>query len=466
MFTVVLLFGLAAFAGWGLHHQPVPGAASGELSETLQTNFTESCLGPDDSNPVWECYELAVDLPPGQPVTVRHSASGETHRTLTFATDSGSRFRFTPSRTGIWSFSPGGDIHINAQRPDYAKGFLGAAGQSWQRTATRETVVPQYVMYDGANLDDALHEFVIEHGFSGFHITNLRDFLVNPGYFEAVVLKTYRLGGTTHFWIWGDAARRQTPETYGVEVAELYRQIAARLGPIPGWSVGFGFDLHEWASVEQVEAFRATLNETTSYRHMVGARGYKNRYRQISDRLDYASWEWHQPSFEDYVDHLQHANGMPAFSEDRFRIRQPSRYPDKDYDAQATLLGLWESALAGGVANIWGNKPEGASYSQAYPNKQAIRTYRTFIDEYFERPVARSDAVPGAKCLETASRHLCLLRAVQELEVRTEHCRIIAVDARRSYREWELTEPGNERRLPHESAWAIVAEKPGSADCP
>lgn len=456
---------LAAAVGARLQNQPPSRAASADSSAALQTNFAESCLKPGASNPLWECYELTVNLPPGEPIVVRHAASGETHRTSTFRAGSGSRFRFTPSRTGTWSFSSGDDIQINAQRPAYAKGFLGAAGRSWQRTATGETVVPQYVMYDGADLDEALREFVTEHGFSGFHITNLRDFLVNPSYFEAVVLKTYRLGGTTHFWLWGDAARRQTPQTYGVDVARLYREIAARLGPIPGWSVGFGFDLHEWASAEQVQTFRDRLNETTSYRHMVGARGYKNQYRQISEDVDYASWEWHQPSYDDYVDHLRHSNGMPAFSEDRFRIREPSRYPEKDYDAQATLAGLWESTLAGGVANIWGFKPSGASYSQAYPNKQAIRTYRTFVDRYYERPVARSDVVEGAKCLETASRHLCLVRGVEDFEVHTERCRIIAVDADGPYEEREMTESANKPGLPYESAWALVVEKPGSADC-
>ncbi|MCB9249861.1 MAG: hypothetical protein H6613_15565 [Ignavibacteriales bacterium] len=54
-----------------------------------------------------------------------------------------------------------------------------------------------------------------------------------------------------HFWSWGDEQRNQTLVDVlgginGVEDKRLQRYIAARLGPIPGWSMGYGFDLHEW----------------------------------------------------------------------------------------------------------------------------------------------------------------------------------------------------------------------------
>ncbi len=99
-------------------------------------------------------------------------------------------------------------------------------------------------MYNELTLSEGIEEFVKDQGFNGMHITNLRDFLKNPEYFETVVLETYRAGGITHFWIWGDEQRQLTPKYYDGDINYLYNEILARLGPMPGWSVGYGFDLY------------------------------------------------------------------------------------------------------------------------------------------------------------------------------------------------------------------------------
>ena len=432
-------------------------------SRVLGATYDEHCLDPAAARrPVWECYEVVVDGKPYEEVTIRH-AGGETHRTLTFEDRGETRFRFTPSRPGRWSFSTGGGIEIQPDRPDYAQGFVAAAGSDWVRTATGEAFVPQFVMYDLPDLDRALQEFVIGHGFTGFHINHLRDFLVNPGYFEAVILKTYRMGGTTHFWIWGDRARGLTPGTYGIDAEWLYKEIAARLGPMPGWTISYGFDLHEWATAKEVEEFRATLNGYTSYRHMVGARGHKNSYRPISDNLDYASWEWHRPTIEDYRDHLHNADGKPSFSEDRFRIRNPSRYPEKDYDPDMTRRGLWRSAIAGGVANIWGNTPDGGPYSDPYANKAQIRLYRDTIDEYFERGMStRDDLVSAGHCLEAPTHYLCYAEDVSEVSLNPGDdppASILLIDTRTGARSSTKQPKIGPLPLSHESDWAIIVSR-------
>jgi len=426
--------------------------------------YSESCLSPDSEfKPAWECYELTLEKPLSGPVTIRHP-SGETHQALTFEDEGQTKFRFTPSQPGNWTFSTGGSIDITSERPDYAKGFVVADGINWIRSATGEAFIPQYIMYNRPNLDSGLQEFVVGHGFTGFHITNLRDFMQNISYFEAVILKTYRLGGVTHFWIWGDKSRWQTPSTYGVDADTLYREIAARLGPLPGWTVGYGFDLYEWASAEEIEDFRETLHRATSYRHLVGGRGYKNEYRQISRNLDYVSWEWHQPDLADYRDHLKFADGKPAFSEDRFRVRQPSRYPDKDYDFDMTRKGLWHSALSGGVANIWGYKPAGKGYSQPYPNKEAIHTYRKTMDLYFEPGMTVKDQVlNGGTCLDGADHLLCYVE-------NTERIRLLAgalddiheirmIDTKQAYREISVNDVAQDIKLTKVSDWAILLLK-------
>ena len=432
----------------------------------LGTEYRERCLTPaDEHRPVFECYEIVVDADPYSEVIASHE-SGDTHKTLTFRDQGETRFRFTPSLPGRWTFSTGGEIDIQTDRPEYAKGFVTAAGHDWTRSATGEAFVPQFVMYDGADLDAALQEFVLEHGFTGFHVKHLRDFLENPGYFEAVVLKTYRLGGTTHFWIWGDEMRRQTPSTYGVDAEKLYREIAARLAPLPGWTVGYGFDLYEWASAEEVEDFRATLNDYTSYRHMVGARGETNSYRPISDELDYASWEWHRPTIQDYREHLSHAGGKPAFSEDRFRIRNPSRYPEKDYDPEMTRRGLWRSVIAGGVANIWGNTPDGGPYSDPYSNKSQLRVYRDVVDRYFKRGMTpRTDILATGDCLEASTHYLCYVEDIESVQLTLTDAppSIVAIDTRSGAVSHPIPADNQDISLDRRSDWALILGKATSA---
>lgn len=441
---------------------------SPNLTATLNTEFSERCLSPQVSpRPVWECYEIVTTGPAYKSVVIQHE-SREQHQVLTFEDQGQTKFRFTPTQEGVWTFSTGGNIEINASRDDYAKGFVRPSGSKWVRAATGRAFVPQFVMYDKTDLDGGLDEFVDEHGFTGFHITNLRDFMSNPSYFEAVVLKTYRRGGVTHFWVWGDEDRRQTPETYGINVNRLYSEIAARLAPLPGWIVGYGFDLFEWATADEIEEFQQTLQQASSYHHMVGGRGHKNEYREISSNLDYASWEWHRPTYDDYRDHIEKTNNRPAFSEDRFRIREPSRYPDKDYNADLTLRGLWNSAIAGGVANIWGHQPEGAEFSEPYPNKDGIKTYSLFIEKTFTAGMQPdTELMSGGHCLRDGQLiAICYAEAIADVSLNVstiaEPIQIVAIDTRSAYHEIEIPASGNAVywSAPYLSDWAfsIVSE--------
>lgn len=435
-----------------------------QFQEIAQVQYTESCLSPQRSQrPAWECYEMVTDLPEYTLITITHT-DGEQHKVLTFEDSGQTKFRFTPTQQGTWRFSSGGSIDINTARPDYAKGFVAARDGKWIRTATQDAFVPQYIMYDKPDIDVGIQEFVKEHGFTGLHITNLRDLMENPAYFEAVVLETYRHGGVTHFWVWGDQARRLTPKTYGIDVDQLYKEIAARLAPIPGWTVGYGFDLFEWASAKEIEEFRQTLRDYSSYHHLVGGRGYKNQYKVISNNLDYASWEWHQPDYQEYRKHLEKANGQPAFSEDRFRIRTPTRYPEKDYNPELTRRGLWHSAMAGGIANIWGNKPKDQEFSAPYPNKNEIKTYSQVIDNHFTVGMEPDNSlIDSGYCLrEGNQKAICYAEEVSTVKIDPSKIngvkQIIAVDTQDDYQEISIpvTDSQTTWSAPKQSDWAFI----------
>ncbi|MBS0012686.1 MAG: hypothetical protein KFF46_01850, partial [Desulfobacterales bacterium] len=115
-----------------------------------QFYFTRQSL----QKPVWEVYEISADDDTGihEPVTITHQ-SGKIHHTLTFVREEKIVFRFTPDLNGQWRFSTGGDINLSHDRPAHAKGFVVADGGKWNRSATGQAFVPQYVMYDRPDID-------------------------------------------------------------------------------------------------------------------------------------------------------------------------------------------------------------------------------------------------------------------------------------------------------------------------
>ena len=435
-------------------------AKQGSL-EGLVRQYGSSCLLPSqERRPIWECYEISVEEPSHQAVVVQHT-SGEQYKVLTFQQNGQTKFRFTPTQKGIWSFSTGGEIAINADRPAYANGFVTAQGNKWVHSATGKAFVPQFLMYDKPDIAAGLEEFVEGHGFSGFHIINLRDFMKNPSYFEAIVLDTYRRGGVTHFWVWGDEQRRLTPSTYGVDVDLLYTEIAARLAPLPGWTVGYGFDLFEWASAGEIENFRRKLRSDCDYLHLVGGRGHKNQYKEISSKLDYAAWEWHHPDYHDYRDHIEESNHRPAFSEDRFRIWGSGHA--RDYNLDQTRQGLWLSAIAGGVANIWGHQPEGQAFSAPYHNREDIKTYSQFIDATFTvNMVPDNSLISTGYCLRDNNLSaICYSEQPDNIQFNLDEistpAQVIAVDTQSAYQEIEVSFSDSNCywRPPYTSDWAF-----------
>lgn len=438
--------------------------------EGLARQYDSSCLSSTQaSRPVWECYEISVRKSPHQTVVVRHT-SGEQYKVLTFEQNGQTKFRFTPTQKGIWSFSTGEEIAINADRPAYAKGFITGQGNKWVRSATGEAFVPQFAMYDKPDIEAGLEEFIDGHGFSGFHIINLRDFMKNPSYFEAIVLETYRRGGVTHFWLWGDVPRNLTPSTYGVDVDLLYTEIAARLAPLPGWTVGYGFDLFEWATAREIQSFRNKLRASCDYPHLVGGRGHKNEYKEISSKLDYAAWEWHHPGYRDYRDHLEKSNQRPAFSEDRFRIWGSGHA--RDYNSDQTRQGLWLSAIAGGVANIWGHQPADQAFSASYPNKEEIKTYSQFIENTFTVDMMPdNDLISAGYCLRDNHRAaICYSEQPDIIQFNVGEIlaptQIIAVDTRAAYQEVGVPffKPTFYWQPPYSSDWAFHISRQSSGE--
>jgi hypothetical protein len=437
--------------------------------------------------------------------TFTHASSSQQIRTEFFYDDGDTwKLRFTGTRTGLWDFTTEStDPELNGLkggievRPNPGvPGFITNYGAKWGRLGIDRAFVPQYVMYcdpptfyqNPDRIDADIRNFFVEHGFNGFHIgvlcrwfdfDKLRSDQINspspnpdPRTFEAIELllqKVHAAGGVVHIWAWGDEQRRMTPKKWGLngEVdRRLQRYICARLGPLPGWSMGYGFDLQEWAKESDLRTWHEYMHNHLGWFHFLGGRAPD--LAQIYDGLDYSSYQQHRPDYDIYVQAMDQYPEKPTFLEDRFRVRK-NVYPEKDYDFNMTRRGLWHSTMAGGAANIWGNllnpRPDGMSHS--YPNKNQILTWSRFWKGRFLKELVRDNSRTDGVCLKVPGKLLVFYKEdtdsiqmnLSELQKAVEG---IAVDTCRSYKEIELdglrAEPGQVFKAPRRSDWAVTVQ--------
>lgn len=392
------------------------------------------------------------------------------------------------------------------------RGDLTHFGNKWGWSGTGEVFVPQLVMYrtpphfygNPGRVDRDIRLFLGEHGFDGFHVflscrwfdisesdcRNVRgsDPALDPRTFDALemlIRKTYAAGGMVHLWAWGDEERGQTPSARpdwggldGPVARKVEREIARRLGPLPGWSMGYGFDLDEWVTADEIHAWRDRLQALLPRFHFLGGRPAgpnrgrnHRRYAAWNRGLDYASYEHHQPSYAVYVAALAASPDRPVLSEDRFRVLSDG--DSKHYALDEVRRGLWRSLLAGGVGNIWGYLMGGGTHelgSAPFPNAAEIHTYAEFARGRFLRSMERcspnaADPRETTLCLGTpdASRQLLYKEdaAVLELKLPEGAPRLpaFAVDTKRPYAELDAGPFGpSDRswRAPYRSDWALA----------
>ncbi|MBN2595014.1 MAG: DUF5060 domain-containing protein [Sedimentisphaerales bacterium] len=437
--------------------------------------------------------------------TFSHLPTGQKIRTeLFYAGDNNWKLRFTGTQTGRWSFITESDDpelsnfkgQIDVQPNPGVPGFITNYGSKWGRLGTDQAFVPQYVMYcdlpafyhNPDRIDADIRNFFIEHGFNGFHIAvlcrwfdfdKLRSDEISsdspnpdPRTFETLELlirKVHAAGGVVHIWVWGDEQRRMTPKKWGINGRvdrRLQRYICARLGPLPGWSMGYGFDLQEWVKENDLKSWHQYMDSHLGWFHFLGGRAPE--LTQIYDGLDYSSYQQHRPDYDMYVKAIDQYPDKPTFLEDRFRVRK-NVYPDKDYDFDMTRRGLWHSTMAGGAANIWGNllnpRPDGMSHS--YPNKNQIITWSRFWKDRFQKELVRDNSLTDGVCLKVPGRLLIFYKEdtssiKMDLSGLNRTIKGLAIDTCREYKEIELSElkPEKEQTFeaPVRSDWAVAVQ--------
>jgi hypothetical protein len=477
------------------------------------TGFAPVFASPPKETKLWEPVEWKFENPgyeanPYDLVAVAvftHKNTGRKIQTGLFYDASDTwKLRFTGTHTGQWDFvtkSADPDLNglkgrVNILSNHGVPGFITNYGSKWGRLGIDEAFVPQYVMYCDPDkfhgrpdlLDADILEFFVEHGFNGFHIAvlcrwfNLEKTSSNeitaadpnpdPRTFEALELllsKVHAAGGVLHIWAWGDEQRRMTPKRWGLNGKvdrRLQRYICARLGPLPSWSMGYGFDLQEWVEEKDLKLWHEYMHKHLGWPHYLGGRA--TDLTQIYPGLDYSSYQQHRPDYDMYVKAIEQYPDKPSFLEDRFRVRK-NVYPEKDYDFDMTRRGLWHSTMAGGAANIWGNlldpRPDGASHP--YPNKHQIHTWSRFWKTRFKKQMLRDNSITDGFCLKIPGKLLVFYKEdTDSVKINLGELQgsfhAVAVNTKSPYKEIEITDlkpdTGQLFKAPSRSDWAIAVD--------
>ncbi|MBN1781063.1 DUF5060 domain-containing protein [bacterium] len=388
-------------------------------------------------------------------VKFTHTASGDTVSSLMFydstSTWEGWKFRFTGRKTGSWTYLSyssdpdldglAGSVTINENPDPDAHGFIKNFGPKWGWEGTETTFVPQILMFstpsefydDTGYIDAKIDTFFTQHGFNGFHVRvycqwfglgmpqwsgHIDDAVPDVRTFRALedlITRTHAAGGMVHIWQWGDSLGQSTIDNPGFTLWDhnntvdqrLQRYIAARLGPLPGWSMGYGYDLDEWVNEQDLETWHTNMHlYLGGWPHFLGGRDpnpntSSDPVTQIYEGLDYSGYEQWEPPYDEYMRVIDARPSKPSFSEDRFRIRSDPP-AGKDYSEEETRRGLYHSAMAGGVANIWGYLlpyAQAGYCSQVYPHPEWIKTWSLFFGERFLPDMIRDNGLTDGMCL-------------------------------------------------------------------
>ncbi len=379
-----------------------------------------------------------------------------------------------------------------AHAENIAQGYVTNYGTKYMWSESQKVFVPNFVMLGTnagvdlstvtqASMDSFLDEMFDLNGFNGVHIpvfgqwfhigndqVSTSDKTLDQTTFDTlkmIIQKVYSRGGVVHLWAWGDHDRSMTPRSLsggimGSEEKMVWDKIYTELNPLKGWTIGYGFDLHEWVTSSQLESWYNYCHDKPNWCHLLGGRAQKNQIDQIYGGMDYNGYENHKPRYEIYRDLLDHAASKPAFSEDRFRVRGGGRTKDPTLDE--SRLMIWEATMAGGVAGIWGYLGTEDGVSRSYPNADQMLCYSKFWKNRFLKDMAWDNSGTDGYCLQNGTSNYVYYKedtSSLTYTIAGGSKRVVAVDTKKAYAEIRLGTIENGSHTynpPYVSDWAIA----------
>jgi len=461
-------------------------------------------------------------------VTFTHVGTGKKRTTQMFYDgDNRWSFRFTGTRAGKWTFKTQGFLpklngHAGAvtvtENPNRnVKGFLTHVGNKYAIQVTDDTDLRGYLfnaymsrvkhpafldefgadlqqveIKAGACLKHALangFEIVFVHVNNNWFKLGVREHnkhdSENPDpeafrVLEKIIKTIHAAGGRVHIWAWGDESRKWTPRGVpgginGRTDRRLQRYIAARLGPLPGWTMGYGFDLHEWTSADQLNAWAAYLHHYLGWQHLLCARGHLltgphnlNSYDGFGRNVALTATRHGPADYQEIAEDMDGDLTRPHLYEERHSYKRDGFNLDMD----GTRRLLWSETMAGGMGGFYGFYPDSP---YPYPNPEQLRTHYTFwhTNNRFRLDMQRANSLSnGAHVLSVPPKVHCVFYGENTSSIHMDlsgmpgEQRAIAVDTKRQYREIKiaaLIAKEHIWRAPYRSDWAIAVGDVGFA---
>ena len=318
---------------------------------------------------------------------------------------------------------------------------------------------------------------------------------------ELAIKYAHERGGRIHIWAWGDNDRRQTPNHLGdgfrgKRHQRLIRYIAARLGPLAGWSMNFGFDTIEMPNAEADTTWWADqMNRTMGWPHILTSRGWEddsfgaNSYAGFGGNpYDLETTDKGPANYREIRQHLEAYGNKPSIYEERHTYNRwkcwPGRVPDLDRLNETGCRRLiWWETMAGGMGGFFGhfsdrfNKygPFQANGPCGYHPDSLKRSFRTHR-EFWKNGRLKLSMSPDNSCLSGATGY-CLVTAdkkhfiffVEDTDSATVDLNdmpgsqpVISVDAKMDYCEINmgtLTAGSHTIYLSRNSDWALAVGK-------
>lgn len=476
----------------------VASATSLDQSGTLWAPYLEWSVtnGSYSGNP----FDLVAT------VTFTHSGSGATHATEMFYDGSNTwKWRFAGTKIGTWSFTTSssdtdldglsGTVTIDPNPDPDAHGFVSRSGNKWVRdtgsSGATEPFIPQFrnvfaksnsFNWSSAEIDALLDLWMGDEGFNGVlvfmagHWVDINatgaDFKnrdpdrTSFSILEEIITKVHGRGGVVHIWYNGDCQRDQCVEAgFGTAGAtttgeqRLLRYIAARLGPLPGWIMGYGYDLQEFASVTELDGWANFMRARWGWSHLLGAR---DGHPEVATYTFWPGADWH--SRGGWFDGVSYSTAVNVMESD---TSVPHSFDERWWESrmsEAKQRGqLWTLAMAGGISAIWGS--DGSYEKDPYTNPHWFKTYFRFWEGRFLNDMELCNDLTDGYCLGNASASSYVFykestdRIQVDLSGEGETLEAVAVDTKAAYEEQGpclVTAEAHTWELPYKSDWALA----------
>ena len=499
--------------------------AYGQMNKTgLMWEYLEWEL--DNSSCIGNPYDLIAT------VTFTHNASGKTHTTQMFYDENNKwKFRFTGTKTGTWRFitsssdsslnGHSGTVTISANPNPVIKGFITTYGNKFARQIDENTLEGYIVnVYQNSRpypkpkghthtvfeennqyIIDLINEAIahgcntvflgaVENRWWKYGVSSYKDHSSDqpdPATFrkiENMILLAHSMGAHVHIWMYGD----EDGNDYGTPIGiaggvngyaekRVLRYLAARLGPLPGWTMGRGYDLHEWSPENEVKVWAAYIHQHLGWKHLIWARQRFNSALDVQSyphggttkrNSDYPfGWTRFDPmtgpwDYEHCVEFLNTDVNRAHIFEERFFYKRW-----ETYDMDTTRQSFWRYTMAGGVGSWWGHYEYDRGYPYPYPNPEQLTTHYKFWTENkrFLIDMQRDNGITDGYCLRNVSKKNYVFYKEKTSSIKMNLSgmsgsqKAIAIDTKLTYAEINIgtrSAVNHKWNAPYVSDWAIA----------